>query len=127
MNTNTQDTAWDTMHRLGVTEIDPEDYDWREAFKYAARPMLCEGASCSPDPIELTEVRRVFHMREGENDGPSWLAIGRVADGRYFYLIAGCDYTGWDCQAGGQCWVSHDLDNLLQFGIDDDARTVFGL
>ncbi len=37
--------------------------------------------------------------------------------GRYFYLAAGCDYTGWDCQASGYVEVSMDLERLIRLGI----------
>lgn len=35
----------------------------------------------------------------------------------YFYLAAGCDYTGWDCQASGYVEVSMDLERLIRLGI----------
>lgn len=124
------DQRWETMRRLDafgpVTELQ-NDYDWKEAFAYAEEPSRCEGADCDVTPVLIGDVARVYHLRVGENDGASWLCIGRTKDGRVFYLTAWCDYTGWDCRASGQCWVSNDMDNLLQFGIDDDARTAFGL
>lgn len=38
----------------------------------------------------------------GENDGPHWVWILELLDGSFGYLKAGCDYTGWNCLAGGE-------------------------
>jgi len=118
-----------------------DDYDWRQAFGYVGepgteatgyqgadgKPMLAEGAECSADPFTREDVAHIEHISDGENDERDWLIIGRLNDGRWFYLEAGCDYTGWDCQADGSGWLSHSLEHLLQFGITDQARTRFGL
>lgn len=82
-------------------------YDWREAFGYAGEPETCAARyNGGPDvqsmddaastPFDLSDVAHIEHHAEGENDGPSWIAVGRLNDGRFFYLSAGCDYTGWD-------------------------------
>lgn len=82
-----------------------KDGNWREAFGFAgqddqsnyAEPSpaypLCE-VDCSPFGVE--DVKEVFGSREGENEGENWKIAGRLKDGRFFYLEAGCDYTGWD-------------------------------
>ena len=112
-----------------------DGYDWDEAFAYAtgiARsggsgiPMVCEGANCDNTPFNKEEVGRIFHMRTGENDGNTWILVGQLDDSRFFVLEAGCDYTGWDCQASGQAWVSDSFANLEQFGYTDQIRSMFG-
>lgn len=60
-----------------------EDYDWSEAFVYA-------------DGFGIKDVEHIEGSDEGENDEQSWIAYGRLKDGRWFYLTAWCDYTGWD-------------------------------
>lgn len=119
-------------------------YDWREAFAYGGdtendaefprssvsghgNPMRVEGATCSTDAVLRRDVAEVRHISEGENDGPDWIVCGRLHDGRWFFLTAGCDYTGWDCQAGGQCWVADSYDAIAQFGFTSDARSRWGL
>ncbi len=59
-----------------------ESWDTGEVFKYA------EG-------WEEDDVDRVFWEEEGENDGPEWAALCRLKDGRWGFVHAGCDYTGW--------------------------------
>ena len=91
-----------------------EDYDWGCAWEYGgkpspnkrydnakveynaagSKPMLCEGAECSTALCGAVDVSEVIHAREGEDDGPEWLAVVRLEDGRYAFLMAGCDYTG---------------------------------
>jgi len=36
----------------------------------------------------------------GENDEFHWFWILKLKDGRYLYIRAWCDYSGWDCQSG---------------------------
>ena len=118
-------------------QIPIDDYDWQEAFACAGDP---EGQHNSADvrpalptsevslaPFGRRDVAEVIAMQEGENDERDWLCVGRLSDGRYFFLTAGCDYTGWDCQSGGCAFVSNDKDELLQFGMTRDQRRELGL
>lgn len=128
MKTETPDTT---------IKIPMDDYDWREAFGCAGDP---EGEHNSADvrpaqpnsnvaltPFGRTDVETVFAIREGENDERNWLCYGRLKDGRYFFLSAGCDYTGWDCQSGGCAFVSNSQEELLQFGITASERADLAL
>ena len=86
-----------------------DDGDWMEAFGYAGEEGTC-ATSCQDGPAvsvvqgavsEATlftraNVVRILGMSEGENDGQSWMIDGVLDDNRWFYLEAGCDYTGWD-------------------------------
>lgn len=58
-------------------------YDWEEAFGYAKG-------------FTLDDIEHVEGSVEGENDEANWVAYGRLKSGKWFYLTAGCDYTGWD-------------------------------
>jgi len=104
-----------------------DSYDWREAFEYASRVSLVEGAFCSANVFSVEDVVEVLHLDEGENDGPSWIVVGKLSDGRFFYLEAECDYTGWACTHPGSAWVSDNYDNLIQFGVTQNSRDRFGL
>lgn len=104
-------------HRLG---IDPEPfresllgiprrlsgYDWANAFAYAGEPVPNADGSASvkpavPDsgistaPFARWDVADLYAADEGERDETNWVCYGRLKDGRYFFLTAGCDYTGW--------------------------------
>jgi hypothetical protein len=71
-----------------------DDYDWKEAFKYA-QPDRVPGATVSGDTFTRDNVAEIAGLALGDNDGPDWIVYGRLADGRWFSLAAGCDYTGW--------------------------------
>jgi len=100
-----------------------EDYDWREAFKYAAESgEPTEGYAGSYEGFGFDDVAEVIASDDGENGGPDWIAALRLRDGRFAFLSAGCDYTGWDCQASGRTWLAASLDALVQWGLTEDAR-----
>ena len=84
------------------------EYNWQEAFRYAS--------------FEFDDVASIIATDEGENDGRNWLAVGTLKDGQFFVLSAGCDYTGWDCQAGGQSEVADTLDNLIRWRLGEEDR-----
>jgi hypothetical protein len=115
-----------------------DDYDWKYAFEYAGEPdthlqsgpslhAQPPGSEVSLEPFSREDVEEIIGIREGENDGYNWLCAGRLKDGRWFLLSAGCDYTGWDCQAGGETNVSESRELLLQYGTSEDEAKDLGL
>ncbi len=118
-------------------EID--SYDWEMAFQYCGpgegdssvygdarvSPVINSGASA--EPFQRKDVKRVIAASEGENDGADWLCVVELNDGRFAFVSAGCDYTGWDCQASGYAMVDNDLQHLIRFGLGDRDRERLGL
>ncbi len=115
-----------------------DNHDWREAFGYAGE----EGTSGSPDvrpafpphiaeynltPFTREDVKEICGIKEGANDEEAWRIYGRLKDGRWFYLEASCDYTGWDCQAGGSATIAKSRQEIETMGMGNEAREVFGL
>ena len=74
----------DSAKEGGGVEIDDiwDDFDTDEVFKYA------EGWGTD-------DVDRVLWNEEGANDEAEWAALCRLKDGRWGFVHAGCDYTGW--------------------------------
>lgn len=75
--------------------------DWFEVFKYSdggkSAPEATPGIEgVSLDPFGAGDVAEVLGSVEGENDESDWIMVGRLKDGRFFKVKAGCDYTGWD-------------------------------
>lgn len=90
------------------------DSDWSEgAFAYA--------------PFLITDVAEVVAAVDGYNDGDSWTGVFRLKDGRYGYLTAWCDYTGWDCQAGGHGDTRATLEEVIRELCTEDDRKRLGL
>jgi hypothetical protein len=83
-------------------------YDWDEAFKYA--------------DFDREDVAEVLATEDGENDSDNWVGVFLLKDGRYAYLTAGCDYTGWDCQASGNSETRATLAEIIRECMTDDDR-----
>ena len=82
------------------------DYDWANVFATAGEQSE-EGASCDGKGLALLvpgnlalavtrdEVTSVIYMKEGESDGARWEGCFGLTLGRFMWISAGCDYTGW--------------------------------
>ena len=68
------------------------DYDLSAAIEFAMTDTK---------GFRLEDVAYVLAYLQGENDGPDFHWIIAMKDHTYAYVTGGCDYTGWDCQAGG--------------------------
>lgn len=97
-----------------------EDYDWKEAFVFTSNIRTATG--CDKASFDIDDVQDVIAADCGENDGDSWMMVGKLKDGRFFFLDAWCDYTGWDCQSGGDAQVANTLENLKRYGMTEEAR-----
>lgn len=94
-----------------------QDYNWESAFScasgsaqggcdWAKTPDPAPGSATRVDPFNREDVVDIEGISEGENDERDWLVCGRLRDGRFFFLAAGCDYTGWDCRSNGRAYVA---------------------
>lgn len=123
---------------MSVPTIPMDDYDWREAFGCAGDP---EGEFNSADvrranpadseisiaPFGRLDVEEVYAKQDGEADERDWMVLGKLKDGRYFFLSAGCDYTGWDCQSGGCAFVAGSREEIERYGMDQHERDALGI
>lgn len=89
-----------------------DNYDREEAFEYA--------------DFDREDVEEIIASADGENDGDPWLMLVKLKNGIYGYLKAWCDYTGWDCQAGGHSETDADMDNLIKMKIGKEDRARLG-
>jgi hypothetical protein len=110
-------------------------YDWAAVFEFCGpiegdsshccgneeiNVSAALGSTASPAPFQRVDVADVIACSDGEHEDRSWVLVARLKDGRFAFVSASCDYTGWDCRSGGYAIVSHDLDHLKQFGIGAD-------
>lgn len=100
-----------------------QEYDWQEAFEVCSppEPLIEEKVDCSVFTVQ--DVSEIIAIDEGENDEQDWIGLFRLKDGRYIFISAGCDFTGWDCQAGGNSMVSKNLRELFRLGISDGEKS----
>lgn len=79
------------------------DYDWACVFADDGNGS-CGNCSKELDLVgEVSDaaftredVVEVLASRDGEHDGPAWMGVFRLNDGRFVYAEGSCDYTGWD-------------------------------
>ncbi len=110
-----------------------DDYNWEEVFGEGS------GGNCDkttdpcppqsdidPTPPMRSDVVEVIAAIDGENDGDDWIGVFLLKDGRYCVAIGGCDYTGWECQAGNSLQVAATLDDALTYGLTELQRERLG-
>ena len=81
-----------------------DDYDWEQVFGAAGEesaygrgePSVVAGDDAHAGRFTRENVVSVLAMENGENDGPSWIGVFKLDDGRWAFLEGSCDYTGWD-------------------------------
>ena len=94
-----------------------ESYDWNTDI----------GVMSYAKEFKLDDVAEVIASHEGEGDGEDWIGVFKLKNGKYGLVIAGCDYTGWDWQAGGHSAVADTLDELVRFKMTTGERKYTGL
>ncbi len=104
-----------------------ESDDWQCAFREAqGRCAAVHGYRGSLAAFSVDDVVRVIARSDGENDGPEWIGAFELSDGRFVFVAAHCDYTGWDCKAGGYVRVAASLTDLVRWGIGQNERARLG-
>lgn len=98
--------------------------DWEYVFAYG-KPDTAPGEekTVSDKAFGREDVKVIHGYANGENDGDPWIMWGMLKDGRFFFIDAWCDYTGWGCQEGGRSYVSateHGIKKCMTF--EDGAR-----
>ena len=104
------------------------DGNWEEAFACAMRDRVrgVLGYDGSLAPFGVSDVAEVIATAEGEKDGDSWVGAFRLTDGRFVFVSAWCDYTGWGCQDGGDAQVAATLDDLVRLAMGNEDRARLG-
>ncbi len=100
-----------------------------------ADPWLLVGKALAP-PL-CTKMQRVPGTPEGYRDDRGFWNPPKMEQVEYpdfehpqefyFSLSAWCDYTGWDCQAGGRLQVGDTLRDVLVYGLSDSERDLLGI
>lgn len=73
-------------------------------------------------PASRGDVTEIVAAVNGDNDGPDWVGVFLLKDGRYLVASGGCDYTGWDCYANNNLAVAKTLQEAIRFGLSDGER-----
>lgn len=117
--------------------MDEVDYDLRGALEVSTHTSgTVGGAPVEPkvwlggfwgrdegEPTDLDLKTLAFWNEDWEGEH-LWLI--EVSDGRFLYISASHDYTGWDCQAGGIV-VYYDSRESLLASLTRDERERLGV
>ena len=95
----------EAARRCGLTG--KTTYDWKEAMEYSK--------------FRFDQIEKVIFAIDGENDAEAWLLLVELKGGGYGVLRAWCDYTGWDCQAGGESGIFETLEQAQQAIVNNKA------
>jgi hypothetical protein len=126
------------------------DSDWQTAFTFASGQSEGSGTHSDPtlpewvagdvhtgqgEPARIGDVVEVIAEaqdppvgsdgRQGYYDLEMWL-VAKLADGRFLFLQAGCDTTGWGCRDGGRSYCATSLERLM-IAITPAEKTQLGL
>jgi hypothetical protein len=103
-----------------------KDSDWQCAFWEAFYHNYQWGNS---DDHPINSVEEILAYSDGENEGPDWIGVFYMGEPylKYAIVAAGCDYTGWDCQAGGAVEFYEDVNHAVsKFALTNDMRERLG-
>lgn len=95
---------------------DLDDHDWGTIFGDDTWEDNGEPRSREENLIEVHEVldlhsytresvEKILYIHHGQKDEEDWELLAEMKDGGVLWISAGCDYTGWDCRAGGTAVV----------------------
>ena len=74
--------------------------------------------------LNIDTWKKIYYYQEGQNDFKEWIVAFQTKDGIYVYFRASCDYTGFDCQGGGDISFTKDRDIFWNFCLDQFGRNL---
>lgn len=101
-----------------------EDDNWNRAIMVSQPPVaiITEEGKINCSSFSMKDIEKVLMSSEGENEIKDWMFAAKLKDGRFCFVSAGCDYTGWDCHSSGISLVASSWKTLFQFGISDGEK-----
>jgi len=117
---------------INIEELN-NSYDWAQVFADENDGNVSKdttevppGSDVNTSPASRSDVKEIIAAVNGENDGEEWIGVFLLNDGRYLIAQGGCDYTGWDCQAGNSMTVAKNMEDVLQYGLTDEEKIRLG-
>lgn len=84
---------------------------------------LKEYLTFNTDRFDLTDIYNIYAEVAGHNDEYDWYWVLELRDGRFLLVSAWCDYTGWDCQSGGESEVASSAEEAAMLAPEKEAYT----
>jgi hypothetical protein len=76
------------------------------------------------DLLNIDTWKKIYYYQEGENNWKEWIIACKNKDNVYVYFRASCDYTGFDCQGGGDVSYSKDRNTFWNYCLDQFGRNL---
>ena len=129
--TNSQNVCGAALPHSKISSMQPLEInteEWMDNYAYSSylsdvgswETRGCPQAGMHEYKTECRELARVFSYQDGENDERPWIMYGELKDGSVFHFSGGCDYTGFDCQGGGEMIIAPNWENLFDNLTDFD-------
>lgn len=103
------------------------DWDWEHIFDHYTNPTHVRTKTARGESYKRTDVAKVVAAEDGANDGPEWVGLFKMRDGKWLAVRAGCDYTGWGCVESGSSDYADTKADAIAFGLTEEERTRLGL
>lgn len=103
-----------------------QQYGFSDTFEMARGSLkkVDNNEDISTKSIGIGDIESVIAYDEGQNDGENWIFILKIYDGRYVFMSAGADYTGFGCQQWiNNSDISYSLATLINFSLTDEDRS----
>lgn len=76
--------------------------DFAMAVRYVDEGPLKNWHIRNLELVDVLDIDNTKVLQEGMNDEQRWIWLVTLQDESQWEFSAGCDYTGWDCQAWGE-------------------------
>ena len=110
-----------------------DDFNWKNIYFFLLLENLTGGVDQAGNPttrqvraFQFDDIAQIVALSNGDNDGPSWLGLFETHDNCYLYVEAGCDYTGWDCQANASAEWHTDLEQAKAMIPQENRKRLLG-
>jgi hypothetical protein len=103
-----------------------QQYGFGDTFEMGCGDLkkIDNNEEISTHSIKVDDIESVISYDEGQNDGDNWIFIIKTYDGRYVFMSAGADYTGFGCQQWlNNSDISYSLTTLINFSLTDEDRS----
>lgn len=75
------------------------------------------------DIYSMEDITNIHAEVPGHNDEDNWYWVIELKDGRFVLTSAWCDYTGWDCQSGGESQVANSAEEAAVLAPEQEEYT----
>ena len=101
--------------------IDFDEYLWDSLYDYA------DEGSRIPEPGHIVEITNLWATSPEGYGSTNINVLGRLADDRWFTIVARSDTTGFGCRQGVDWRINDTRERAISQGLDKEARANLGL